>query len=103
MSTNPTEAKEEADFVKALKKCGVNFKLRKLNGAGNRSWPDRLVLGPEGFMIMIEMKRKKTGRLSEGQKTLFEELEGLGHKVWVFDDGKEAAAFVMQQFKEYVR
>lgn len=98
----PLESKEEADFVKALKKCGVEFKVRKLNGLGYRSWPDRLVLGPERFMIMIELKRKVTGRLSEGQKDLFEELQELGHVVYVFDDGKEAAAFVMQKFQEYV-
>lgn len=101
-SDNPTEAKEEANFVKALKKSGVAFKVRKLNGLGYRSWPDRLVLGPEGFMIMIEMKRKKTGRLSEGQKDLFAELQDLGHEVPVFDDGKAAAEYVMQQFQKYV-
>ena len=103
MNTSPTEAKEERDFVNALKKCGVAFKLRKMNGLGNRSWPDRLVLGPEGFVLWMELKRKKTGKLSEGQKTLFEELEELGHKIYVFDDGKAAAAFVMQQFEEYLK
>ncbi len=99
----PLEAKEEADFVKALKNCGVDFKVRKLNGLGYRSWPDRLVLGPERFMIMIELKRKETGKLSQGQKDLFEELGALGHIVHVFDDGREAAAFVIRQFEEHVR
>jgi hypothetical protein len=99
----PLEAKEEADFVKALKNCGVEFKVRKLNGLGYRSWPDRLVLGPECFMIMIELKRKETGKLSQGQSDLFDELFEIGHQVFVFDDGKEAAAFVMQRFEEHVR
>lgn len=98
----PLEAKEEADFVKVLKNCGVAFKVRKLNGLGYRSWPDRLVLGPEKFMIMVELKRKVTGKLSEGQEDLFEELGALGHTVHVFDDGRKAAAFVICQFEEHV-
>ena len=97
----PTEAKEEKDLVAALKKCKVPFKVRKLNGLGYRSWPDRLVLGPKGFMIMIELKRKKLGKLSEGQVELFKELGDLGHTVHVFDDGKQAAEFVLAQFLEY--
>lgn len=99
----PLEAKEEKDFVHALKKSGIPFKVRKLNGLGYRSWPDRLILGPDRFMIMIELKRKVTGKLSEGQKDLFEELRELGHLVYVFNDGCEAARFVLAQFEAHIR
>jgi len=99
----PLEAKEEADFMRDLKKSGVEFKIRKMNGLGYRSWPDRLVLGPKRFMVWIELKRKVTGRLSEGQKELFDELDAMDHKVHVFDDGHRAADFVLGLYKEHMK
>ena len=88
----PLESAEEAEFVKLCKALPV--KLRKLNGLGNRSWPDRMVLGPNGFVMFVEMKRKKIGKLSAGQEELFKDMGALGHHVFIFDDGHEAAAWV---------
>lgn len=99
----PLEAKEEADFLKVLKQSGVDFKTRKMNGLGYRSWPDRLVLGPERFFILIELKRKEIGKLSPGQEELFKDLSFMGHEVHVFDDGKAAAQFVLEQYLEFRR
>lgn len=97
----PLEAKEEKDFVHALKKSGIDFKTRKMNGLGYRSWPDRLVLGPECFIIFIELKRKEIGRLSPGQEELFKDLSFMGHEVHVFDDGRAAARFVLERYLEH--
>lgn len=85
----PLERHEEATFMRLIK--GFPIKVRKMNGLGNASWPDRLVLLPNGRIIWIELKRKKVGKLSKGQEILFEEMRGMGHEVFVFDDGELAA------------
>lgn len=92
----PLEAAEEQEFLKLLKQLPVELKVRKLNGLGNRDWPDRMILGPSGFMLLVEMKRKQLGKLSPGQVALFAQLSELEHVVHVFDDGKLAAEFVRQ-------
>lgn len=97
----PLESKIEADFMRLLKAIPVPLKVRKLNGAGNRSWPDRLILGPKRFMLMIEFKRPQLGKLSEGQKSLFEELGELGHVVPVLDDAHLAVALVKERLIEH--
>jgi hypothetical protein len=90
----PLEADIEAAFIKGLKTLGVNLLVRKMNGIGYRSWPDRLILGPNGFVMWVELKRPKIGKLSPGQKDLFETMESLGHCVNVFVDAKVAVMAV---------
>lgn len=93
MSTKPPlEKKVEADFLKELKKLPV--KVRKMNGMGFNSWPDRLVIGPKGFFYWVELKREKIGKLSAGQEDLFGEMLKMDHGVHVFTDGREAALAV---------
>jgi hypothetical protein len=88
----PLEKKVEADFLKELKKLPV--KVRKMNGMGFNSWPDRLVIGPHGFFYWVELKRAVIGKLSAGQEDLFGEMFAMGHEVHIFTDGKEAALAV---------
>ena len=95
----PLEKAEEAEFLKFLKQLPV--RTRKMNGLGSAAYPDRLVIGPAGFTMWVEMKRKKIGKLSPGQEELFAELSTMGHKVHIFDDGKEAAEAVKQQLIKY--
>lgn len=98
----PLEAKVEADFVKEVKRLGLPVKLRKMNGLGNSSWPDRLIIGPRGFCRWIEFKRPELGKLSPGQEELFAELEAWGHSVPVFVDGKKAAQYIKDELSEHL-
>jgi len=93
-SKPPLEKVVEATFVKEVKRLGLPVKLRKMNGLGNASWPDRLIIGPKKFFMWIEFKRPVIGRLSPGQETLFAEMGEIGHEVHVFTDGKLAALAV---------
>lgn len=58
------EKQIEAKVVKTAKVLG--FKSLKLNGQGQRSWPDRLFTHPSGAIVFIELKRPG-GVLSDGQ------------------------------------
>jgi hypothetical protein len=90
----PLEKAIEKKFVGELKKLAVEFKIdlkcRKMNGLGNASWPDRLIIGPKGFIMWVELKRPKIGKLSEGQKDLFADMASMGHPVQVHDDARLA-------------
>ena len=52
----PVEAKAEQRFVKEAKAIGCL--CRKLNGSGNRDWPDQLCLVPGGAKLLFEFKRE---------------------------------------------
>lgn len=86
----PLESKVEGDFLKKLKKLSVVLKVRKMNGLGYRSWPDRLILGPGKFFCWIEFKRPILGKLSPGQEDLFEEFRSMDHVVHVEDNADHA-------------
>jgi hypothetical protein len=98
-----TNVMPEADFLKLLKGHPVKFKARKMNGLGYRSWPDRWITGPHRYQQLIEFKRPRIGRLSPGQIELFRELEEMGHLVEVFDDAKEAYAFIDLGFRMWLK
>jgi hypothetical protein len=87
------EAKVEARFVRGAKKR--NWKTRKLNGAGARDWPDRLVLAP-GVLCLIEFKREKYGKLSPGQELFHESITvyGLQEHTLITTSAEEAIEFV---------
>jgi hypothetical protein len=97
----PLEAKVEADFMKEVKRLGLPVKIRKMNGLGYVSWPDRLIIGPKGFCRWIEFKRPEIGKLSPGQIYLFAELAAWGHHVSVFTDGKLAAQYIVGELEPY--
>lgn len=85
----------ENDFLRRLKTLGLGerLKTRKMNGLGNASWPDRLIIGPRGFAVWIEFKRPGEP-LTKGQEDLHAELRAIGQTVAVFDDAKKAANWV---------
>ena len=95
MNKPPLESRIEKDFLKGLKRIPCTLKVRKINGMGYRSWPDRMILGPKKFIMFIELKRPKLGRVSPGQLDLFQDMKELGHNVPIFTDGKQAADFVL--------
>ena len=82
----------ENKFVKIAKDRGC--KCLKINGLGQRSWPDRLVLIPNGGLVMIEFK-KPGGKLTPGQEQLHEELLEMGHEVHVCYSVEEALELVV--------
>lgn len=90
----------EQNFVQAMKVLGV--KTKKLNGLGDRDWPDRLVLGPYGYFCLIEFKRPG-GKLTPRQHALHWQLKQLGHEVQTFDDWKVARKFVTDQISALER
>jgi hypothetical protein len=74
-------------------------KTKKIVAAGDNHWPDRLVADPVLGLFLVELKRPKGGRLSEGQKVRIGELRSMGIRVEVlwtkdqvellFDDAEE--------------
>lgn len=65
---------------------------RKMNGFGNRAWPDQLVLGPFNTCIFIEFKRPGA-KLTPLQDYLHRKLKLMGHTVAVFSSVEEAVEF----------
>lgn len=85
------EKQIEAKVVKWAKFNG--FFVLKINGLGQRSWPDRLFICPPGQHIWIEFKRPG-GVLSEGQKTIIEGLQEAGATVHVCYDAPTAISIL---------
>lgn len=79
----------EKRFLKELKKRWPTAKARKMNGYGNRSWPDRMILLPNVSAFFIEFKRPG-GVLSLGQEQEIKELRELGNDVYVSSDADQA-------------
>lgn len=47
-----------------------------------KGWPDLVVLWGGGHGLLLEVKRPKTGKLSDVQEALHERLAGIGWPVW---------------------
>jgi hypothetical protein len=60
----------------------------------SRGWPDFMFAGPPARMIWVELKRRKTGRLSEDQEDITDHLRACGFDFLVTDDVREAVAFL---------
>ena len=80
------EAKIEGRYLRWLKSVKIDH--RKMNGLGNRSWPDQMICLPVS-PFFIEFKRVGEG-LSELQKLKINELLALGYLVEIHDDSEEA-------------
>jgi hypothetical protein len=65
----------------------------KLNLQGNRGWPDRLYIYPEGFTLWVEYKRK--GKEAEPlQKYRITQLRKKGHHAFVVDSSADAVTLL---------
>ncbi len=89
----PREASVEAAFVRLLRRHGLPS--LKLNVAGQRGWPDRLVLLPGGEVVFVELKRPG-GKARKLQEHVHKRLAALGFRIAVCDDSVLAAAFVLR-------
>jgi len=83
------EASAEKSFVAGIKKRGA--KSRKLNGLGFRAWPDRLVFGHNGVIMLVEFKRVGED-LTPLQASLHRDFARMGIRVYVFTSATDALA-----------
>lgn len=81
----------EAKFVKRMKQLGCL--AHKLNGLGNRGWPDRLVILPGGTCLFIELKAPR-GKLSPKQIQVQDLLRAKGCRVQTFWNAEDAILYV---------
>ena len=86
----------ETAFAEAMKTIGVV--TLKLNILGNRGWPDRLVILPEGRTVFIEFKIPGA-ELEPLQKFQHDTLRRLEHKVMTFDNAERATMYVVNQLR----
>lgn len=80
--SKPRESSIEMRACREIKRLWPQVETRKLNGAGNRDWPDRLFLFPNGRHLMIEFKRPGE-KLRPSQEHRINTLRLLGHLVAV--------------------
>lgn len=60
------------------------FEVRKMNGLGKRSWPDRMFIGP---LTIFFIEYKVVGEdPTPGQQEMINKLRRWGHHVYVVDD-----------------
>lgn len=87
MPATPLERDEEGRFIKGLKRLGCLH--RKLNGAGNRDWPDQLIVGPWGYVGFFEFKRRgKDAEVTQDIKIGI--LRAMKQYVYLVDDADVA-------------
>ena len=94
--TDPLESSIESTFVKKARALGCM--TRKLNGMGQRDWPDQLVLIPGGVGILIEFKRPGES-LRVGQQTWQEDAKEIGHGSYVFNNWQEPLELIKRLIK----
>lgn len=92
----PLEKTIEQAFVRKAKALGC--KCRKLNGLGNRDWPDQLVLIPGGQVLLIEFKRPGE-KLRPSQQFWHDSVRHLGFQPYVFDNWQEPISLIQELLK----
>lgn len=86
-----------------LEKSIEDYLVRRVKEAGGEQikierrahWPDRLIAMPFHGLHLVETKKPKDGRLSEGQKILHANLAAIGTKVWII--------WTKQQVDDFIR
>lgn len=79
--TGEKESAVEAYFVAEVERRGGM--TLKINVSGQNFWPDRLAVLPRWGLLLVELKRPKTGRLSEGQGELIARLHDRDARVFL--------------------
>lgn len=87
------ESSVERRLVKGV--AALGWRALKFVSPGNAGVPDRIVLGPGGRVIFVELKTE-TGRLSPMQKRQIEALRALGHDVRVLYGVEDVDAFLKE-------
>lgn len=109
--TIPSEHIEQRNFVAWFRQQFKNVRIFAIPNGGARSKATAMQLKLEGvapgvpdlfipeWLLWIEMKRAKGGRLSPPQKDWIQYLEGIGHTVLVCHGCDDA----IQQTKNYIK
>ncbi len=71
---------------------------RKMNGLGNRSWPDQMFIFPDGRIVFIEFKAPGK-QPTELQAHMIADLQKRGVYVDWFDNKMEALVFLASFFE----
>jgi hypothetical protein len=79
----------EQAALRKIKKRWPRVQIRKLNGFGFRSWPDRMFFFPQGVLVLMEFKRPGE-YLTPAQSYITSQLRNLGYHVYVCDNAEEA-------------
>lgn len=95
------ESTIENAYIRKMKTSGIKAKIKKMNGEGNRSWPDRVIFIKPRITLFIEFKRPGESP-TELQADTHEELRSLGFPVEVFDDAQKAFEWTVEQINRAV-
>ena len=89
----------ERDFKDEVDLLGLL--IIKLNIFGFVGMPDRLVIGPNRYVVFFEFKRPKMGELSEMQKRRHRTLRKFGFEVYCPTSKEEALEQLFKSANEY--
>lgn len=84
-----TEASIEAAACELIQQHFPEVLVRKLNGMGNRNWPDRMFLFPGARVLLIEFKQPGE-KPRPAQAWFFDQLRDMGFVVRVCDQVLQA-------------
>jgi hypothetical protein len=87
------ESAIEAKLVQGARRLG--WRALKLVSPGTDGVPDRLLLGPEGRVIFVELKAEG-GKLTQLQRYQIDRLRRLGHDVRVLVGAAEVEDFLRE-------
>ena len=87
----------EAAIEGAVERWAKTNKImtRKMNGQGNRSWPDRMYIFPDGKIAFIEFKAPRK-KLTELQAIMLDKLHARHVDAEMFDDKRAAISWLAQ-------
>lgn len=108
-----TEHEEQREFVSWFRKRYPGVLIFAIPNGGHRSKATAARLKAEGvvpgvpdlcipeWMVFIEMKRRKGGRLSKDQKNVMDQLQAAGYSCYVCAGADEAREVVLTITGEY--
>jgi 4-aminobutyrate aminotransferase-like enzyme len=70
------------------------WKTRKMNGLGNRSWPDRLFVAPRGGVVAFVEFKRLDEEPTEQQADTIKDLTKRGVNVAWFDNSEQAIKYL---------
>ena len=82
----------EKYFKKQVEKRG--WICWKFVSPGTMGVPDRIVIGPKGQALFVELKRPDIGGTSKVQRYRIRQLRNLGHLVCIVNTKKKVDVFV---------
>lgn len=90
------ESTVERGFLRRMKSSGLKCKIKKMNGQGNMSWPDRALFIFPGVTLFIEFKRPGE-KATELQQATQDDLNQLGFPAATFDNADKAYEWTLSQ------